>query len=230
MEAIAEEIYTITGYKFKDLSLLQQALTHPSVYVSGTKNANYERLEFVGDAILGAVVSEMLYNLFPDDSEGYLTRRKTYLVCGQQAVKVAQSLNLGRMMLLSEGEAASNGFEHHKNLENLLEAIIGAISMDGGIEAARSFILKLWKPLAERMPDFPPQDPKTALQEWAQSKNLPTPNYRVKSKTGMEHSPVFTVEVSLKDCGSVVGTGNNKKSAEREAARAMLSRIPVEGW
>ncbi|ACM49639.1 ribonuclease III [Anaplasma marginale] len=222
-KSLALKIYEATGYQFRDLDLLLEALTHPSL--SYKSAANYERLEFLGDAVLSMTVSEMLYRLFPDDDEGCLTRKRTALVRGSEVVEIARSIGLGELILMSGGERTCGGSDNPGTLENALEALIGAMYMDGGPEAYRSFIHKHWLARAQHMSYTPPQDPKTALQEWVQGRGWAMPLYKLVSKSGPEHKPVFAVEVSIQEHGNVLGTGSSKKLAEQEAAKLMLKKI-----
>ncbi|UQD54408.1 ribonuclease III [Anaplasma phagocytophilum] len=220
--ALTEKVFKISGYRFRDHELLKTAVTHPSI--AAERYASYERLEFLGDAVLGLVVSEMLYTLFPDDSEGLLTKKRIALVRGSKVVEIAQSLNLGNILLMSKGELTSGGISNNSNLENALEALIGAIYVDGGLDSARHFILQHWKPLATNLADTPLQDAKTALQEWAQGHNFAIPSYRLINKSGLEHAPVFTVEVTVNG-QRVHATGCKKKYAEIAAAKLMLEKV-----
>ncbi len=215
-------MHKITGYNFKDESLLEEALSHPSVAEDGK---NYERLEFLGDAVLSLVVSEMLYTNFPDEKEGALAKRRSALVCGETLSKVAQEIGLGEHIRMGVGEDASGGRENPANLENAMEAVIAALYLDGGLEVAREFVLKNLEPLAQEMTS-PPKDPKTHLQEWAQARGLPVPEYRVVSEEGPSHEPVFTVEVGLPGYPPAQAQGASKRKAEREAAANMLSGLP----
>ncbi|MFV9870848.1 MAG: ribonuclease III [Anaplasma ovis] len=222
-KGLALKVYEATGYQFRDLDLMLESLTHPSL--SCERAANYERLEFLGDAVLSMTVSEMLYRLFPDDDEGCLTRKRTALVRGSEVVEIARSIGLGELILMSGGELDCGGSHNPGILENALEALIGAMYMDSGPEAYRGFIHKHWLARAQRMSSTPPQDPKTALQEWVQSRGWAIPLYRLVSKSGPEHKPVFAVEVSIKEHGNVLGAGSSKKLAEQEAAKLMLKKI-----
>ncbi|QGR02876.1 ribonuclease III [Ehrlichia ruminantium] len=218
-------ISEIIGYSFKNTQLLNEALTHPSVSSSkDSMNFNYERLEFLGDAVLNLVISEMLFNIFPKDTEGNLAKKKTALVCGTKLVEVAQSINLGTFIIMSDGERTCGGANNSSNLENALEALIGAIYLDGGLKAAKNFIFLFWKNSAKHM-KVPPQDAKTILQEWAQSKGLLAPSYHIVNKSGPDHNPIFTVEVRMHSYETLQATGNNKKIAEQKAASLMLEKI-----
>ena len=225
VELVRRALLEICGHEFNNLELMQVSITHPSV--AGDRTDSYERLEFIGDAVLGLVVSEMLYRMYPDNSEGDLTKKRMALVCGSRVVEIARSLGLGRILRMSKGEMSCGGQNNDSNLENAMEAIIGALYIDGGIEVARNFVAKHWHHAAESMVSVPLTDYKSALQEWSQSKTLPVPEYRVISKIGSEHEPIFTVEVSISslETEKAVGSGKNKKLAEQAAAKLMLEKI-----
>ena len=219
-----ETISKTIKYHFKNPQLLHEALTHPSIISKDSLKFNYERLEFLGDAVLNIVISEMLFNIFPKDTEGNLAKKKTALVCGNQLVKVAQSINLGQFIIMSDGERTCGGANNPNNLENALEALIGAIYLDGGLTAAQNFIHSFWKHAATHM-DIPPQDAKTILQEFIQGKRLPAPTYHIVDKSGPDHNPIFTVELRIPLYKTIQATGNNKKLAEQKAANLMLNQI-----
>ncbi|KYW91690.1 ribonuclease III [Ehrlichia ruminantium] len=221
---ITNAISKIIKYDFKNTQLLNEALTHPSVLSKDNNNFNYERLEFLGDAVLNLVISEMLFNIFPYDTEGNLAKKKTALVCGTKLVEIAQSINLGIFIIMSDGERSCGGANNANNLENALEALIGAIYLDGGLNAAKDFIFLFWKNSATHM-KVPPQDAKTILQEWAQSKGFPAPSYHIINKSGPDHNPCFTVEVRINSHETLHATGHNKKLAEQKAASLMLAKI-----
>ncbi|MFV9838740.1 MAG: ribonuclease III [Aaplasma endosymbiont of Hyalomma asiaticum] len=215
----------ICGHEFSNLELMRIAVTHPSA--AETRTNSYERLEFIGDSVLGLVVSEMLYRMYSDNSEGDLTKKRMAMVCGSRVVEVARTLGLGGILRMSKGEMSCGGQNNDSNLENALEALIGALYIDGGLEVARNFVVKHWQRAAESMISVPLTDYKSALQEWSQSKALPVPEYKVVSKIGSEHEPIFTVEVSISSSiiEKVVGSGKNKKLAEQAAAKLMLEKI-----
>jgi len=211
-----------TGYKFKKDALLKEALSHPSL--GGDKS--YERLEFLGDAVLGLIISEMLYKNFPDDEEGHLAKKRAALVCGESLAKIAREINLGEHILMNAGEENANGRDNSANLENVLEALAGAIYLDGGLKAAQNLIEKYFSKLLTEMPEAP-KDPKTELQEWAQARGLPIPDYNIIEQQGPAHAPLFKVEVSVEGHGKASAEGNSKKMAEREAAKLLLEKIKI---
>lgn len=213
------ELEKLININFKDKFLLEVALTHPSTELL----YSYERLEFLGDAILKMVIAEMLYNLYPNDKEGDLSKKLTNLVCRDTLVKIAVSLDLGEYIILSNSERSTGGKTKESNLENALESLIGAIYIDSGIEVAKAFIYKNWYGIAEEVTDAP-TNPKNSLQELAQRNKCDLPLYEVLERLGPDHSPMFRVKVSLNnDFG--IGCGNSKKAAEQNAATDLLSKI-----
>ena len=168
MKALQERI----GYSFKDESLLKLALTHPSI----VKVQSNQRLEFLGDSILGAVVAKILYDAYPAEQEGDLARRHAALVRGETLTQVARDIHLGEALNIAAGEVQGGGRDNASNLEDALEALIGALYLDGGMDAAEIFITPRWTKLADAM-GAAPKDAKTALQEWAQGHGLPVPAY-----------------------------------------------------
>jgi len=210
------------GISFSDELLLKQAFVHSS-YLNENPNfilCSNERLEFLGDAILGFVVAERIYSEFPELPEGELTKIRSSLVCGETLAQVASSLKLGDWLLLGEGEDASGGRVRQSNLANAVEALIGAIYLDQGLVEAKEFIFRQLEPTLKRIktgetiPNY-----KALLQELTQKIKRATPLYHLVAATGPDHNKQFTIEVLLE--GEVLGrgTGKNKKAAETEAAR-----------
>jgi ribonuclease-3 len=215
----------LLGHQFGALALLEQALTHRSAYRShGAVPAGYERLEFLGDRVLGLIVAEFLILHYPEEQEGELTRRHTALVRRDALVRVARQIGLGAHLRLSRGETAAGGRESPTLLADALEAVIAAIFLDGGIEAARRFITRYWEPLREA-DRHPPRDAKTALQEWAQGAHLPLPAYSTVAAEGPSHEPLFTVSVSVEGEKPATAQGRSKRAAEQLAAAALLTRL-----
>lgn len=226
MQNLNSIMFKIIYYKFKDISLLEEALTHPSCNKRNSKNQviNYERLEFLGDSILNLIVSAMLFKLFPDEKEGALAKRKTDLVCGHTIANVAKKIKLGDFIIMNNSERYNGGECNSKNLENALEALIGAVYIDGGFENVQKFVTKYWKELAEKALD-PPQDAKTSLQEWTQKNKLSLPEYEVMAQDGPAHRPEFTVSVYIKSYRRVSAKAHSKKIAEQKAAELMLEIV-----
>jgi ribonuclease-3 len=207
-------------YTFKDPALLDLALTHPSA----NKTRNNQRLEFLGDSILGAVVATLLYDLFPAEPEGELARRHAGLVRGETLAEIARAIGLGDALNIAASEAKFGGRDNPSNLEDALEALLGAIYLDGGMSAAEQFILPHLKERAEKT-IAPPKDAKTALQEWAQARGLPVPAYNVKSSTGPAHAPEFTMEVTVQGYPPAEASAASKRAAEQLAAENLLKIV-----
>lgn len=215
---------TILGYHFADRSLLVTALTHASLPKHET---NYERLEFLGDRVLGLVVAEMLYRLYPHENEGHLAKRLTVLVQQKALVGVGSDIGLSSWVRLSAGEKRTGGALKDTILSDSVEAVIGAVYLDGGLEPARAFIESRWKKLV-CTDSAPPDDPKTRLQEIAQAKGLKLPEYRLVGKSGTDHQPVFDVEVFVGGMGSASASASSKRAAEKIAAQRLLDAVEKE--
>lgn len=216
----------LVGHRFRDQQLLRQAVTHASLLQrrGDRAGAGYERLEFLGDRVLGLLVAELLFRNFPREDEGALARRFAALVSRDGLARVAGRIGLGRFLQLGQGEQEGGARDNPALLADACEAVIGALYIDGGLEAARRFVEPNWEPLvAEDL--RPPQDAKTALQEWAQGQGLPLPAYRLVSAEGPPHEPHFTVEVRVSDRGSAVGAGRSKRAAEQTAAQELLRQL-----
>lgn len=213
------------GYRFKDIALLEQALTHKS-FVTGRKHASNQRLEFLGDRVLGLAVAEMLYGTFPGNLEGELSQRHTALVRNETCVEVAQLLDLGSHLLLGAGERNAGGERNHSILGDACEAVIGAIFLDGGYEPAKSMIERYWRALMQASTQAP-RDAKALLQEWALGRGMPVPTYREVDRSGPDHKPSFRVSVELPGILPVEGVGASKREAEKAAASMMLAREGV---
>ena len=208
------------GYRFKDAALLTLALTHASA--SGT--ADYERLEFLGDRVLGLIVAECLYELYPSEPEGDLSKRHTALVRGETLARAARALDLGEDMILSSAERHSGGAENDNILSDVLEAVIGAVYLDGGLDQARNVLTPLIEADLQAM-SAPPRDAKTALQEWSQARNLGLPEYTLVERTGPDHAPEFVIRVTLHGIPPMEGAGSSKRVAEKVAAQKMLDHL-----
>jgi len=225
------DLKEILGVSFKDMSLLEQALVHSS-YINENPDfvqSSNERLEFLGDAILGFVVAEKLYSDFPDFSEGDMTKRRSVLVRRDTLARVAGNIGLGNYLCLGKGEEASGGRHKLANLAGALEAVIAAVFLDQGIATTRDFVLKL---LDKEMIGVVEQgtgiDYKSRLQELVQSRYQSPPGYKLVEATGPDHDRSFTVEVRIGDAILGRGSGKSKKSAEIEAARLALERLSTD--
>lgn len=215
------DLQTRIGYRFKNPGLLQQALTHSS---TGAMR-NYERLEFLGDRVLGLVVSDILFEKFPDETEGDLAKRLASLVQGAFLARRAQAIDLGAFLNLSEAERSAGGSENDHILADAMEAMIGAIYLDSrALGPCREFIENLWGDAFFTM-QKPPQHPKTALQEWLQAQGLPLPNYKIAGQSGPDHAPVFEVELKIRGHQPVTAQGRSRQEAEKEAARIFMERL-----
>lgn len=211
------------GYSFTDATLLKTALTHPSA-LQGKKGANYERLELLGDAVLTLLITEELLVLHLEEPEGDIVKRRAALVNGTVLAEVAEELDLGAHLILSESEEQGGGRKNKRNLENAMEALIGAIYQDAGMERTRMFIRECFAARIKEQP-HPPQDAKTKLQEWAQGRGLDLPVYTETARSGPSHAPEFTVQVEVQGQPPASAKAGSKRLAEREAAEIMLKNI-----
>ncbi|WP_024515512.1 ribonuclease III [Bradyrhizobium sp. Tv2a-2] len=223
------EIEARIGHSFSDPNLLITAFTHVSALKPQRKRADsYQRLEFLGDHVLGLIVSDMLYRAFPNADEGELSKRLAELVRKESCADVARLLGLADDIKLGAVGASAGARLRKSVLGDVCEAVIGAIYLDGGYVAAADFVARNW---TERMqkPRRPLRDPKTVLQEWAQGKGLPTPVYREVERTGPHHDPQFRVAVDLPGLAPAEGIGSSKRAAEKVAASVMIEREGVGG-
>lgn len=202
-------------HSFKNKELLQQALTHASV---STDQKSYERLEFLGDRILSFVVAEMLFKAFPEEEEGALAKRHSMVVKQSALERVAAAIAIKEHMYFAQQVPTPS------MMADVVEALIAAIYLDSGINPARKFILSHWKELIESA-ELPPEDAKSALQEWAQARGLALPIYTIIDRSGPDHNPIFVVEVSVTGFPSHRATSNTKQSAQKLAARVMLDAV-----
>lgn len=217
------ELETTLGYAFRDRQLLALALTHRSLVREGGEASN-QRLEFLGDSVLGLNIAEMVYHLFPTEAEGDLSKRLVSLVNGEQLAEIANEMKLGDYLTMSGGEEEQGGRVNPSNLEDACEALLGAVYLDGGLPAVKDIIARFWKPYASAM-KAPPKDAKTTLQEWAQGRGLPLPEYTLISSDGPSHAPLFVVEVTVKGKAAVRAEAGVKKHAERLAAEKLLAQL-----
>lgn len=218
-----EKLQQRIGYKFRDIALLNRALTHPSL----SKQENYQRLEFLGDTVIALVVARIIYDLFPDEQEGELARRLAGLVRSETLADVAREIGLGDDLKVALSELQSGGRNNNSNLEDAMEALIGAIYLDGGLAAVEKFAVPIWSQLAKNMVAAP-KDAKTALQEWAQGRGLPLPGYNVLEAEGAAHAPVFTIEVTVKGYAPAQAKASSKRAAQQEAAKILLEKLQNE--
>jgi ribonuclease-3 len=212
------------GYKFKNVELLDRAMTHRSAAQGHAAEWSNERLEFLGDRVLGLIVVEALLERFPNQREGELAPRLNALVSRDQCGVIGAALGLGEYLIVDKSERLNGGPSKPSLLANAVEAVLGAIYLDGGLPPSRKFIARHWKAAMQGV-IASPRDPKSALQEWAQGAGLPTPRYNHGERTGPDHAPVFTATVHVSDLEPVSGSGASKQEAERAAARAMMAVI-----
>jgi ribonuclease III len=216
------------GYRFTDGSLLECALTHISA-LKGARNrtGSYQRLEFLGDHVLGLVISDILFRSFPKADEGELSRRLADLVRKETCAEIARTIELGAAIKLGASEANAGGRKRPAILADVCEALIGAVYLDGGYPDAAAMVERLWQARMQATTQ-PLRDPKTVLQEWAQARGLPTPSYREIARSGPDHDPEFRVAVQLPNFVPAEGSGRSKRAAEQAAAAAMLERERVK--
>ena len=218
-------IEDIIEHRFKNNNLLLEALTHPGK-AQTHKNSpfNYQRLEFLGDSVLGLVIAELLFKLYPKESEGNLAKRHAALVRSETIAKIAREIGLGEYIRMADNEQYSDKRETDSNLEDVCEALIGALFLDAGFERAKSFVIKYWEKYAKSMNEVP-RDAKTSLQEWAQGRGFKLPIYTVISTTGPSHAPEFTIEVEVENSGKATATASSKRQAEQLAAKELLDKL-----
>jgi len=215
------------GYRFKDAAILEAALTHISALKGARNRANsYQRLEFLGDHVLGLVISDMLYRAFPRADEGELSRRLADLVRKETCAEIGRAIELGAAIRVGSSEHNAGARSRPAILADVCEAVIGAVYLDGGYKAAEALVERLWQERL-RATAQPLRDPKTVLQEWAQARGLPTPAYREVARSGPDHNPEFCVAVQLPGFALAEGLGRSKRVAEQAAAAAMLAREGV---
>lgn len=212
-------------YRFDDPRIIERALTHTSLRRSKS-DPSYERLEFLGDRVLGLIVAEMLLERFREEPEGKVATRLAALVSGRTLADVARSIDLADHIRMTEGETAAGTGDRDSVLADCCEAVIGALYRDGGLEAAKGFVHRMWIPLVD---EVDPRVAKTDLQEWLQQRGLPLPRYTVVRREGPAHQPEFTVELTVDGQSPVTATGPSKRAAEQKAAELMLDQIGAGG-
>ena len=214
------------GHVFADRNLLTRALTHVSVTGGDPSRGSYQRLEFLGDRVLGLAVAELLYAAYPAATEGELSRRLSELVRRESCAEVASSWNVGPFLALGGGEMQASGRQNTAILADVCESILGAVFLDGGYAAARALVERAF---ADRLsaPRRPLRDPKTALQEWAQGRGLATPTYELVERLGPDHAPSFRIAAKVSGVADGLGLGPSKRVAEQDAARSLLLREGV---
>ena len=211
------DVERIIGYEFKNKALLELALTHASTATGKT----YERLEFLGDRVLGMAVADTLYNKFPDEPEGDLARRLSALVQGETLAQIARQYELGEYIQLSEAERNSGGADNDHILADVVEAILGALYLDADYQTCQHVVSHLWGERFYKMTQ-PPQHPKTRVQEWVQSKALGLPIYEIVGQSGPDHAPVFEVRLSVEGYEAATAYGRSRQEAEKKAANRFM--------
>jgi ribonuclease-3 len=221
-----DSLEQILGYSFTHPELLEEALTHPScnLKTEAGKPFSYQRLEFLGDSVLGSVISGLLYEHFPHEVEGDLARRKSVLVAKKTIAQIVEKLGIDQHIRFSTTEANAGGAGNHSIREDIGEAIIGALYADGGFDVAKAFVQTHWLPLLQAQEEAP-VDAKTALQEWAQGRGLGLPSYELIDQQGPAHEPVFTVQVLVKNQAPATAEATNKREAEQLAAKELLEQV-----
>ena len=211
-------------YRFRNPELLERALTHGSVQSEQAGIGTYERLEFLGDRVLGLIVADMLLQAYPRADEGELARRFNALVRRETCGEVARELLLGHDLIVGASEERSGGRSKMAILADAAESVIGAIYRDGGFDAARQFVERLWRPRMEAA-QRPRRDAKTALQEWAQGRGMPPPVYEIVERSGPDHAPNFRVRALISGLEPAFGQGRNKRDGEQIAAANLLVQL-----
>lgn len=220
MAPFAEWLNGLLGTAPGDLALYEQAMTHGSASAE-----HYERLEFLGDRILGLVIAEWLYTLFPHEKEGQLSRRFNQLVAGGTCAQVAREVGLAPYLKLGKQARDDGAIDSDNVLGDVMEALIGALYLDRGLAPAQSLIRRLWEPRLDAKASAP-KHPKSALQEWAAANGRKSPHYEILDRSGPHHALHFTVMVSIKGAGEAKGEGSSKQEAETAAATALLEKLP----
>jgi ribonuclease III len=217
------------GYEFQDRELAARALTHLSAPTSGPQGRldSYQRLEFLGDRVLGLAVAQMLYEAYPQASEGELSMRLAALVRRETCAEVAKEWDVGPHVVLGLGEAQAGGRKKAAILADICESLIGTVFVEGGFEPARQLVVRSWRARMHAVAE-PERDAKTAMQEWAQGRALPAPTYVEVERSGPPHAPQFVMQVVLKGYEPMQGTAPSKRAAEQAAAKAFMTRWDIQ--
>jgi ribonuclease-3 len=219
-----QALQTRLGYEFRRIELLDEAVTHPSFQGEAGRRKCNDRMEFLGDRVLGLVIANVLFQKFRREEVGALARRHAALVRREALVQIADELGLAACIRISRGEEEAGGRTNPGLLGDACEALIAAVYLDGGFDAAQQMVERLWCPLVERDAS-PPKDAKTMLQEWAQGRGFPLPSYIETGRSGPPHAPVFLVQVVVEGFPPVTASGSSKRLAERAAAELMLMEV-----
>ncbi len=210
---------SIFGYHFKNTRLLKEALSHPSL-----GQISYERLELLGDAVLGLVITELLMKKYIHEDEGKLAKRKSALISGDMLAQIGKAHDIGELIIMSEAERRFGGAENVHNIENVMEALIGAIYLDAGLEELKHIVTELWEPYIEEMKEVP-QDPKSKLQEKLQKSGFGLPKYELIECEGPKHMLKFKISLKVGGYKAVIGEGTSKRQAEKNAALLLLAEM-----
>jgi ribonuclease-3 len=219
MADLGDWIEERTGHRPRDLDLFERALTH-----SSRGDENYERLEFLGDRVLGLAIADWLYETFPDEPEGQLSKRLNVLVSRTSCAEVARDLDLAGRMRLGKQARDDGAFDSDNVLGDMVEALLGALWLEAGFETARAFVRSAWGERINRQ-GRAPQHPKSALQEWAAANDRKAPAYEVTGRSGPQHAPTFVVKVSIRGVGEAEAEGLTKQEAETAAAKTLLGQL-----
>jgi ribonuclease-3 len=213
------------NYNFSNEKLLAEALTHPSLSKDGKKQPNYQRLEFLGDKVLSLVIGDFLMKKYPDEMEGDLSKRQALIVSGETLAEIALKIGVEQVLQVSKGEGNLGGKTNKRNLENALEALIGAIYLDSNYESAKNFIMKFWNEILEKN-ITPPKDPVSELQEIVQTRSKQLPQYETIKSGGTDHAPTFISKLKLAHLNMEFSAlGKSKKEAQKEVAKVALEYL-----
>ena len=213
------------NYNFSDQALLEEALTHPSLSKENKDKPNYQRLEFLGDKVLSLVIAEFLMKKYPHEMEGDLSKRQASLVSGESLSEIALTIGLEEVLQISRGEQNMGGKTNKRNLENSLEAVVGALYLDSGYEEAEKFIMTFWQDALEKNLT-PPKDPVSELQELVQLESKQLPQYSTVKSGGADHSPLFISKVKILHLNlEFSAEGKSKKEAQKEASKIALEHL-----
>ncbi|MEM6812469.1 MAG: ribonuclease III [Pseudomonadota bacterium] len=215
-----KEFQNKIGYAFDDEHWLERALTHSST----NEDYNYQRLEFLGDRVLGLVIASRLFRDFRQEREGGLAKRHTALIQGHTCAMIGQAYGFQDYMILSQSEEEAGGRSNENIIADIVESVIGAIFVDGGYEKAEEIVLKLWGDNIHNLEEAP-QDPKTELQEWVQARGLELPLYEIVNKDGPDHAPVFTIRLVVQGAEPIEADGPSRRQAEKTVASNMLKLL-----
>lgn len=222
-------IKSVLGYHFKNPNLLDEALTHPSMHKKKSHNSliyNYERLEFLGDAVLSMLIAELLLKKFPEEDEGQLAKRRASLVSGEILARIAANEGLSELIIMTDAEQKLGGRKNSNNLENVLEALIGAIYLDSELTTIKQIISDLWTPFIDQIYETP-TDYKSQLQEIVQQYSRELPKYELIDAYGPQHMLTFKVRLTISNYEAVIAEGKSKQQAEKNAAKLLLQQITL---